>query len=115
MFQFKVPDISEGMVEAEVLAWRVAEGDVVEEDQVLVDLMTDKAEIEIPSPRAGRVHRLHAEVGDIVPVGAILIEIDDDAAGEAASPPRERAAPRPAERVQQRRLVSRQRGFPPAR
>jgi pyruvate dehydrogenase E2 component (dihydrolipoamide acetyltransferase) len=100
MFQFKVPDIGEGMVEAEVLAWRVAEGDVVEEDQVLVDLMTDKAEIEIPSPRAGRVHRLHAEVGDIVPVGAILIEIDDEAAGESTSPARESAVLRPVERAQ---------------
>jgi pyruvate dehydrogenase E2 component (dihydrolipoamide acetyltransferase) len=100
MFQFKVPDIGEGMVEAEVLAWRVAEGDVVDEDQVLVDLMTDKAEIEIPSPRAGRVHRLHAEVGDIVPVGAILIEIDDEAAGESTSPARESAVLRPVERAQ---------------
>ena len=119
MFQFKVPDIGEGMVEAEVLAWRVAEGDVVEEDQVLVDLMTDKAEIEIPSPRAGRVHRLHAEVGDIVPVGAILIEIDDDASGEAASPPRERAAPRPAprpaEQVQPEASGIPERREPPAR
>jgi pyruvate dehydrogenase E2 component (dihydrolipoamide acetyltransferase) len=95
MFQFKVPDIGEGVVEAEVLAWRVAEGEGVEEDQILVDLLTDKAEIEIPSPCAGRVHRLHAAVGDIVPVGAVLIEIDDDAPGRAATPPRPSAAPRP--------------------
>jgi pyruvate dehydrogenase E2 component (dihydrolipoamide acetyltransferase) len=118
MFQFKVPDIGEGMVEAEVLAWRVAEGDVVEEDQVLVDLMTDKAEIEIPSPRAGRVHRLHAEVGDIVPVGAILIEIDDEASGQVsgeASPPRERAAPRPAEQVQPEASTVPEPREPPAR
>jgi pyruvate/2-oxoglutarate dehydrogenase complex dihydrolipoamide acyltransferase (E2) component len=106
MFQFKVPDIGEGMVEAEVLAWRVAEGDVVEEDQILVDLMTDKAEIEIPSPRAGRVHRLHADVGDIVPVGAVLIEIDDGAAGESTAPPRERAAPRPEARARPAQSVA---------
>jgi pyruvate/2-oxoglutarate dehydrogenase complex dihydrolipoamide acyltransferase (E2) component len=82
MFQFKVPDIGEGVVEAEVITWRVNEGDTVEEDQILVDLLTDKAEIEIPSPVAGRVHRLHAAVGEIVPVGAVLIEIDDEAAAD---------------------------------
>lgn len=93
MFEFKVPDIGEGVVEAEILGWRVAEGDAVVEEQVLVDLLTDKAEIEIPSPVAGRVHRLHAEVGDVVPVGAVLIEIDD--AGGAAAETRP-AAPAPA-------------------
>lgn len=82
MMQFKVPDIGEGVVEAEVVAWHVKEGDRVEEEQILVNLLTDKAEIEIPSPVAGWVHRLYAAVGDIVPVGAVLIEIDDAAPGE---------------------------------
>jgi pyruvate dehydrogenase E2 component (dihydrolipoamide acetyltransferase) len=86
MREFKVPDFGEGVVEAEVLEWRVQEGDWVEEEQVLVDLLTDKAEIEIPSPCAGRVHRLHAEVGDIVPVGAVLIEIDEGSQAERESP-----------------------------
>jgi pyruvate dehydrogenase E2 component (dihydrolipoamide acetyltransferase) len=98
MYEFKVPDIGEGVVEAEVLEWRVAEGDFVQEEQVLVDLLTDKAEIEIPSPCAGRVHRLHAEVGDIVPVGAVLIEIDDgsEAASESPAVPAPSKAPLPA-------------------
>jgi pyruvate dehydrogenase E2 component (dihydrolipoamide acetyltransferase) len=97
MYEFKVPDVGEGVVEAEVLEWRIAEGDWVEEDQILVDLLTDKAEIEIPSPVAGRVHRLHAGPGDVVPVGAVLIEIDD-AAPAGASPAEPRAAARAPEK-----------------
>lgn len=97
MYAFKVPDIGEGVVEAEILAWRVGEGDWVEEDQILVDLMTDKAEIEIPSPCAGRVERLHWEVGDIAPVGAVLIEVDDEASEGRPSAPAERAPEPPRE------------------
>ena len=91
MYKFELPDIGEGVVEAEVLDWKVQVGDHVAEDQVLVELMTDKAEIEIPSPRAGRVHRLHYRVGEVVPVGAVLIEIDDE--GEGASAGRTTPAP----------------------
>jgi pyruvate/2-oxoglutarate dehydrogenase complex dihydrolipoamide acyltransferase (E2) component len=91
VYKFLLPDIGEGVVEAEVLDWKVQVGDRVEEDQVLVELMTDKAEIEIPSPRAGRVHRLHYRNGEVVPVGAVLIEIDDESPGEG------RTAPAPAE------------------
>jgi len=86
MYAFKVPDIGEGVVEAEVLAWRVAEGDVVREDQVLVELLTDKAEIEIPSPRAGRVHRLHFEVGETARVGDVLIEIEEQGSASESAP-----------------------------
>jgi len=93
MYRFELPDIGEGVVEAEVVAWKVREGDRVHEDQILVELLTDKAEIEIPSPRAGRVHRLHYQPGDVVPVGAVLLEIDDGA-GAAAPPPGR--APEPA-------------------
>ncbi len=99
MVRFLLPDIGEGVVEAEVLAWHVAEGDRVEPDQPLVELMTDKANVEIPSPVAGVVARLHYAVGDVVPVGAVLLEIDDgipsEAGAEAASAA-ERAGPAPA-------------------
>jgi pyruvate dehydrogenase E2 component (dihydrolipoamide acetyltransferase) len=87
MFRFLLPDIGEGVVEAEVIEWRVREGERVEADQVLVELMTDKANIEIPSPVAGVVHRLGFAKGDIVPVGAVLIEIDDGAGAKASAPP----------------------------
>jgi pyruvate dehydrogenase E2 component (dihydrolipoamide acetyltransferase) len=92
MFRFLLPDIGEGVVEAEVIEWRVREGERVELDQVLVELMTDKANIEIPSPVAGVVHKLGFAKGDIVPVGAVLIEIDEGASAAAQSP----SAPPPA-------------------
>jgi pyruvate dehydrogenase E2 component (dihydrolipoamide acetyltransferase) len=95
MYEFKVPDFGEGVVEAEVLEWQVSIGDSVQEEQVLVDLLTDKAEIEIPSPRAGRVHALHADVGDIVPVGAVLIEIDDEVQAESEAPKPSETTPSP--------------------
>jgi len=87
MFRFLLPDIGEGVVEAEVIEWRVSEGERVVQDQVLVELMTDKANIEIPSPVAGVVHRLGFAKGDIVPVGAVLIEIDDGADAKPAAEP----------------------------
>jgi pyruvate dehydrogenase E2 component (dihydrolipoamide acetyltransferase) len=99
MFRFLLPDIGEGVVEAEVIEWRVREGERVELDQVLVELMTDKANIEIPSPVAGVVHKLGFAKGDIVPVGAVLIEIDDAAdaarqrASQAAAPAASPSAP----------------------
>ncbi len=107
MLRFELPDIGEGVVEAEILDWKVREGELVKEDQILVELLTDKAEIEIPSPYAGRVLRICFQVGEIAPVGAVLIEIDDDGSGpevtvpsptipeEPAGPAETRAAPAP--------------------
>ena len=78
MYEFKLPDIGEGVVEAEVVTWLVKEGDVVSEEQPIVEVMTDKATVEISSPKHGRVHRLLGREGEIVQVGDSLIEIDDD-------------------------------------
>ncbi len=78
IYEFKLPDIGEGVVEGEVVRWLVNEGDIVREDQPLVEIMTDKATVEIPAPRAGRVkQRLYAE-GQICPVGKVLIVIETD-------------------------------------
>jgi len=93
MYRFLLPDIGEGVVEAEVIEWRVREGERVELDQVLVELMTDKANIEIPSPVAGVVHKLGFAQGAIVPVGAMLIEIDDGAAATTRPAPAPSAQP----------------------
>src|SRR5262245_50833526 len=96
MYRFALPDIGEGVVEAEIVEWKVAEGDRVAQDQPLVVLLTDKAEIEVPSPRAGRVQRLAFEPGQTARVGDVLIEIDEDGAAAAApvSPaPSAQAAP----------------------
>ncbi|MDT4822729.1 Lipoamide acyltransferase component of branched-chain alpha-keto acid dehydrogenase complex [compost metagenome] len=79
----KVPDLGEGIAEVELVAWRVQPGDTVAEDQVLADVMTDKATVEIPSPVAGRVVALGGEVGQQIAVGAELIRIDVAGGGEA--------------------------------
>ncbi|MGJ3703358.1 dihydrolipoamide acetyltransferase family protein [Variovorax sp. AFSI2.2] len=89
----KVPDLGEGIAEVELVAWRVQPGDTVAEDQVLADVMTDKATVEIPSPVAGKVLALGGEVGKQMAVGAELIRIDvvDRGGAEAM-----RGAPAPA-------------------
>jgi 2-oxoisovalerate dehydrogenase E2 component (dihydrolipoyl transacylase) len=72
----KMPDIGEGIAEVELVAWRVAVGDEVAEDQILADVMTDKATVEIPSHVAGRVVSLDAQVGEVVAVGSPIIQIE---------------------------------------
>lgn len=84
-FTFKLPDIGEGIAEAEIVAWHVAIGDRVEEDQNLADMMTDKATVEMESPVSGTVVALAGEVGDQVPIGAALVVIETDAVGEEES------------------------------
>jgi pyruvate dehydrogenase E2 component (dihydrolipoamide acetyltransferase) len=86
MPDFKLPDLGEGMTEAEIDRWLVKEGDVVAEDDPLVELITDKATAEIPSPYAGTVTKIHAEPGAVVPVGSVLISISDGAAAPGGTP-----------------------------
>jgi 2-oxoisovalerate dehydrogenase E2 component (dihydrolipoyl transacylase) len=78
----KVPDIGEGIAEAELTAWHVKPGDTVKEDQALADVMTDKATVEIPSPVGGKVLALGGEVGQMLAVGSELIRIDTEGKGE---------------------------------
>jgi 2-oxoisovalerate dehydrogenase E2 component (dihydrolipoyl transacylase) len=73
---FRLPDIGEGTAEAELVAWHVAVGDMVEEDQPLADVMTDKATVEITSPVSGRITRLHGDVGQAIAIGGPLVEFD---------------------------------------
>lgn len=87
-FVFKLPDIGEGISEAEIVAWHVAVGDRVEEDQQLADMMTDKATVEMESPVTGTVIELAGDVGDQVSIGAALVVIETDAVdGEDAIEP----------------------------
>jgi pyruvate dehydrogenase E2 component (dihydrolipoamide acetyltransferase) len=76
-FQFRLPDIGEGVVEGEVVRWLVAEGDAVKEDQPMVEVMTDKATVEIPSPRGGTIEKIHAAAGKVCKVGAVMVEIKE--------------------------------------
>ncbi len=82
-YQFKLPDLGEGLTEGEVARWLVAEGDEVAEDAPLVEIQTDKTTVEIPSPAAGKVARILVSEGDVVPVGTVLVVIGD---GEAELP-----------------------------
>lgn len=91
-FTFRLPDIGEGIAEAEIVAWHVKVGDRVEEDQQVADMMTDKATVEMESPVSGIVVELAGEVGDQVAIGAALIVVETD--GDAAEAPE--AAPAPA-------------------
>ena len=79
MFEFELPDLGEGVAEGEVLSWHVAVGDDISEDQVLAEVETDKAAVDVPSPVDGVVRELHADVGDIVATGEVLVTIEEGA------------------------------------
>jgi pyruvate dehydrogenase E2 component (dihydrolipoamide acetyltransferase) len=87
-FEFRLPDIGEGVVEGEIVKWLVAEGDAVTEDQPVVEIMTDKATVEIPSPKSGVIRKRCWQEGQICPVGQALIVIGGAAGGAtpAAAP-----------------------------
>jgi 2-oxoisovalerate dehydrogenase E2 component (dihydrolipoyl transacylase) len=80
-YEFRLPDIGEGIAEAEIVAWHVKVGDMVKEDQQIADMMTDKATVEMESPVAGKVVAIAGEVGDQVAIGSILVEFEIE--GEA--------------------------------
>jgi len=83
-YEFKLPDIGEGIAEAEIVAWHVKVGDTIREDQQIADMMTDKATVEMESPVAGKVLELAGEVGDQVPIGSVLAVIETEGADRAA-------------------------------
>jgi 2-oxoisovalerate dehydrogenase E2 component (dihydrolipoyl transacylase) len=99
-FTFNMPDVGEGVAEAEIVEWHVKVGDTVSEDQHLVDVMTDKATIDIESPVDGKVLEIAGEVGDVIAVGSMLLVIEVEGAVEAEAPSKieekaEDAAPEP--------------------
>jgi len=97
-YEFKLPDIGEGIAEAEIVAWHVKIGDTIAEDQQIADMMTDKATVEMESPVAGKVVELAGEVGDQIPIGSVLAVIETEAAEgapEESKPAPESEAERP--------------------
>ncbi len=82
-YNFKLPDLGEGIVESEVAALHVKVGDMVKEDQPLIDMMTDKATVEIPSPVDGKVVSISGNPGDMIAVGAVMVTFEIDGEGEA--------------------------------
>lgn len=84
LYIIKMPDIGEGIAEVELVEWHVKEGDTVTEDQVLADVMTEKATVQVPSPVHGRVLALGGRVGEVMAVGSDLIRLEIEGAGEEA-------------------------------
>ncbi len=84
-FEFKLPDLGEGVVEGEIVQWLVSAGDVVAEDQGLVELMTDKATVTVPTPRAGRVLQVHGKVGEMAKVHTPLVTLEVEGAAPLAA------------------------------
>src|SRR6188472_2078924 len=101
-FEFKLPDIGEGIAEAEIVAWHVKVGDQVEEDQQLADMMTDKATVEMESPVAGKVLEVAGEVGDQIAIGSVLVVIETEGDTVAAAPAKQ-AEPAPAPQETERK------------
>ena len=94
----KMPDVGEGVAEAELVEWKVKIGDLVREDDILGAVMTDKATVEIPTPVAGSVLALGGAVGDVLAVGSELIRIDAPGMPDSLAPaaPKSRLAPKEA-------------------
>ena len=95
-YEFKLPDLGEGLTEGEIARWLVAEGQEIAEDDPLVEVQTDKTTVEIPSPAAGKVARILVSEGDVVPVGTVLVVIGEDGAAPAVVEEQPRAEPAPA-------------------
>ena len=85
-FEFRLPDIGEGIAEAEIVAWHVKFGDRVSEDQGVADMMTDKATVEMESPVTGIVLEVAGAEGDLIPIGSTLMVIEVEGEGESVSP-----------------------------
>jgi len=83
VFEYELPDVGEGVAEGEIVAWHVDVGDEVKEDQVLAEVETDKAVVDLPSPVDGTILELHAEEGEIVAVDSVVVTIDVDGDAEA--------------------------------
>ena len=103
-FTFNLPDIGEGIAEAEIVAWHIKPGDTIEEDQQIADMMTDKATVEMESPVSGKVIEVAGEVGDTIAIGSMLVVIETEGGdgAEAAPAPAEETPSGKAETVEER-------------
>ncbi|WP_421787765.1 dihydrolipoamide acetyltransferase family protein [Hyphobacterium sp.] len=91
-YRYKLPDVGEGVVEAEIVEWRIKVGDTVEEDQPILDVMTDKATVEVPCAVNGTVTKIVGEPGDVIPVGTEILFIDTSGAPAPSGDPEEKEA-----------------------
>lgn len=84
LYHFRLPDIGEGVAEAEIVLWHVKPGDEIKEDQSLVDVMTDKATVDMTSPVDGKVIAIHGVVGETMPVGSVIVELEVEGEGNVS-------------------------------
>jgi pyruvate dehydrogenase E2 component (dihydrolipoamide acetyltransferase) len=105
-YEFKLPDLGEGLTEGEIGRWLVSEGDEIKEDDPLVEIATDKTTVEIPSPAAGTVSKILVQEGDVVPVGTVIVVIGGDGAS-APEVARDTSSQRSGERVRATPLIRR--------
>jgi pyruvate dehydrogenase E2 component (dihydrolipoamide acetyltransferase) len=94
-YEFKLPDLGEGLTEGEIARWLVDEGQDIAEDEPLVEIATDKTTVEIPSPASGKVSQILVAEGEVVPVGTVLVVIGGDGAAPAAEPSAQQAGTAP--------------------
>jgi pyruvate dehydrogenase E2 component (dihydrolipoamide acetyltransferase) len=97
-YEFKLPDLGEGLTEGEIARWLVQEGQEIAEDDPLVEIATDKTTVEIPSPAAGVVTKIYVAEGDVVPVGTLLVVIGGNGAAGKPEPVAKQAEPKPSSR-----------------
>lgn len=101
-YELRLPDIGEGVAEGEILKWMAKEGDMIKEDQPILEVMTDKVNVQIPAPRSGRIEKILVKEGDVAKVGQTIMVIDDGTGGASApsavppAPASIAAAPAPA-------------------
>ena len=114
-YEFKLPDLGEGLTEGEVARWLVAEGAEIAEDDPLVEVQTDKATVEIPSPAAGVVSQILVAEGEVVPVGTVLVVIGGDVAAVTGAPAVPAAVEVPAQPEAKRPPSARARATPVVR
>src|SRR3954471_724574 len=105
-YEFKLPDLGEGLTEGEISRWLVEEGQQIAEDDPLVEIATDKTTVEIPSPAGGVVAKILVGEGEVVPVGTVLVVIGGNGAAQEASPGPSVTRP-PSEKVRATPLVRR--------
>src|SRR5512135_3703943 len=94
-FEFKFPDIGEGLTEGEIVEWKVKVGDKVADHQIILEVETDKAVAEVPSPKAGYITMLKGGPGEIIKVGEVIAVIDDKPPAEAKPAPAEKPVEEP--------------------
>src|SRR5665213_3060283 len=99
MSQFKLPELGEGLSEGEIVAWKVKEGDTIRADSPVVEVMTDKATVEVPSPKSGVIKKLYYKVGEMAKVGAPLIDIEEAGSVAAEKPAPNQASEKKSEPV----------------